>query len=104
MLIMLIPTFQTVQESSQGIMRLPSHFNFNNYIEAWRQSKFHLALRNSIIITGFTLLINILIGSIAAFPMAIREIIEYSRQLSISFSLVLCFLSSDHDSALRPHG
>lgn len=73
MLIMLIPTFQTVQESSQGIMRLPSHFNFNNYVEAWRQSKFHLALRNSIIITGFTLLINILIGSIAAFPMAIRE-------------------------------
>ena len=73
MLIVIIPTFQTVQESSQGIMRLPKTINLNNYFEAWRQSKFHLALRNSVIITGFTILVNIVIGSIAAFPMAIRE-------------------------------
>ncbi len=73
MLIVIIPTFQTVQESSQGIMRLPSSINLNNYIEAWRQSKFHLALRNSVVLTGCTIVINILIGSIAAFPMAIRE-------------------------------
>jgi len=73
LLIVIIPTFQTVQESSQGIMRLPKTINLDNYIAAWKQSKFHLALRNSIIITGCTILVNILIGSIAAFPMAIRE-------------------------------
>lgn len=73
MLIVVIPTFQTVQESSQGIMRLPKSINLHNYFEAWRQSKFHLALRNSVVITGATIIINILIGSIAAFPMAIRE-------------------------------
>lgn len=72
-LIVLIPTFQTVQESSQGILKLPSHINLNNYIDAWKQSKFPVALKNSLIITISTIIINILIGSIAAFPMAIRE-------------------------------
>ena len=72
-LIVLIPTFQTVQESSQGILKLPSQINLNNYIDAWKQSKFPVALKNSLIITISTIIINILIGSIAAFPMAIRE-------------------------------
>ncbi len=73
MLIVLVPTFQTVQESGQGILRLPRTLNLDNYREAWRQSKFHIALRNSVVITGSTIFINIMIGSIAAFPMAIRE-------------------------------
>jgi raffinose/stachyose/melibiose transport system permease protein len=73
LLIVIIPTFQTVQESSEGIMRLPANINFNNYISAWKQSSFHIALRNSVIITFSTIFLNILIGSIAAFPMAIRE-------------------------------
>lgn len=73
MLIAIIPTFQTVQESSQGILKMPSHFDLNNYIEAWKQSSFHTALMNSIIMTGVTLLINVVLGSMAAFPIAIRE-------------------------------
>ena len=73
LLIVLVPTFQTVQESSQGILKMPSHINLSNYIEGWRQSNFHVALLNSIIITGCTLLINIMLGSLAAFPIAIRE-------------------------------
>jgi raffinose/stachyose/melibiose transport system permease protein len=73
MLIVLVPTFQTVQESSQGILKLPKTIRFNNYVEAWRQSQFLRALLNSLIITTSTIGINILLGSIAAFPMAIRE-------------------------------
>jgi len=72
LLIVVLPTFQTVQESSRGIMSLPSHFNFRNYADAWTQSRFPRALRNSLIITGATLVLNILLGSIAAFPIAIR--------------------------------
>jgi ABC-type glycerol-3-phosphate transport system permease component len=59
MLIVIIPTFQTVQESSQGIMPPSFKHNLNNYIEAWRQSKFHLALRKSVVLTGCTIVINI---------------------------------------------
>jgi raffinose/stachyose/melibiose transport system permease protein len=72
LLIVIIPTFQTVQESSRGILSIPSHFNFQNYVDAWNQSHFLRALRNSIIITGMTLVLNILLGSVAAFPIAIR--------------------------------
>lgn len=72
MLIVLVPTFQTVQESSQGILKLPQTLRFNNYVDAWRQSQFHRALMNSLIITGATIFLNIMLGSIAAFPMAIR--------------------------------
>jgi len=73
MLIVLVPTFQTVQESSQGILKLPSTIRLSNYVDAWRQSQFQRALMNSLIITGATIVVNILIGSLAAFPMAIRE-------------------------------
>jgi raffinose/stachyose/melibiose transport system permease protein len=73
MLIVLVPTFQTVQESSQGILKLPKTIRFNNYVDAWRQSHFLRALANSLIITTSTIGINIILGSIAAFPMAIRE-------------------------------
>jgi len=72
LVIVVLPTFQTVQESSRGIMSFPSHFDFRNYADAWTQSRFPRALRNSIIITGATLVLNILLGSIAAFPIAIR--------------------------------
>jgi len=73
LLVVLVPTFQTVQESSQGILTLPKQLSFNNYAEAWKQSGFLRALKNSLIITGATIILNILIGSLAAFPMAIRE-------------------------------
>ncbi|MCL5071690.1 MAG: carbohydrate ABC transporter permease [Actinobacteria bacterium] len=73
LLIIVIPTFQTIQESSQGILKMPSQFNFNNYFEGWKQSNFHIALKNSLLITGLSLIINVVLGSMAAFPMAIRE-------------------------------
>jgi raffinose/stachyose/melibiose transport system permease protein len=72
LLIVVIPTFQTVQESSRGILSLPRRINFQNYADAWAQSHFLRALRNSLIITGATIVLNILLGSVAAFPIAIR--------------------------------
>jgi raffinose/stachyose/melibiose transport system permease protein len=73
LLIVVIPTFQTVQESSRGILSIPSHFNLHNYVDAWNQSHFTRALRNTLIIVGLTLVLNILLGSLAAFPIAIRS-------------------------------
>jgi len=72
LLIVVIPTFQTVQESSRGILSIPSHFNLQNYVDAWNQSHFTRALRNTLIIVGMTLVLNIILGSLAAFPIAIR--------------------------------
>lgn len=71
--IVILPTFQTVQESSQGILSFPKQFNFKNYADAWQQSHFPIALRNSVIITGSTLVLNIILGAMASFPIAIRR-------------------------------
>lgn len=89
MLVVLVPTFQTVQESSRGILTKPSSFNFNNYKKAWEQSKFHVALGNSILITGVTLVINIVLGSIAAFPLAIRSENKFFKTIFYVFLIGL---------------
>lgn len=99
MFIVLVPTFQTVQESSQGILKLPKTILFNNYVDAWRQSQFLRALKNSLIITTSTILINILIGSIAAFPMAIRE---NKKIFKLSFYLFLVGLMLPFQSIMIP--
>src|SRR3972149_6812905 len=99
MFIVLVPTFQSVQESSQGILKLPKTIRFNNYVDAWRQSQFLRALKNSLIITTSTILINILIGSIAAFPMAIRE---NKKIFKLSFYLFLVGLMLPFQSIMIP--
>lgn len=99
MLIVLVPTFQTVQESSQGILKLPRTIRFNNYADAWRQSQFHRALMNSLIITGATIFVNIMLGSIAAFPMAIRE---HRRLFKASFYLFLVGLMLPFQAIMIP--
>lgn len=99
MLIVLVPTFQTVQESSQGILKLPQTIRFNNYVDAWTQSEFLRALKNSLIITTATIFINIVIGSIAAFPMAIRE---KRKVFKISFYVFLVGLMLPFQAIMIP--
>lgn len=72
LLIVLVPTFQTVQESSQGILTMPSRLNLENYVNAWRRSRFGRALMNSVLITGTTIAATLTIGGLAAFPIGIR--------------------------------
>jgi raffinose/stachyose/melibiose transport system permease protein len=99
LLIIIVPTFQTVQESSQGILSIPKQINFNNYVEAWKQSKFHIALKNSILITGISILINIFLGSMAAFPIAIRG---HKRIYKASFIFFLCGLMLPFQAIMIP--
>jgi raffinose/stachyose/melibiose transport system permease protein len=99
MLIVLVPTFQTVQESSQGILKFPKVLRFNNYVAAWNQSGFLRALKNSVIITATTIVINVMIGSLAAFPMAIRE---KKRVFRVSFYLFLIGLMLPFQAIMIP--
>ena len=71
-LIAIMPTFQTVQEASRGVFYWPSNWNFDNYREAWALSNFPRSFKNSLIISGGTATITIILGGLAAFPMGIR--------------------------------
>jgi len=98
-LVMIFPTFQTQREASQGIFTMPSSWNFNNYIEAWKQSEFHVALMNSVIITVSSICINIFIGSLAAFPIGLRR---QSRTMRRTFYLFLLGLMLPFQSIMIP--
>ena len=93
--VVIIPTFQTVQESSKGIFTRPTQLNLSNYIEAWNQSNFPLAFRNSVIITGSTIVITGFLGALAAFPIGIRYRVRLFRNVFFTFlaGLMLPFQS-----------
>lgn len=99
LLIVLVPTFQTVQESSQGILTPPSQLNFQNYARAWERSNFPRALGNSVLITGGTLIISIAFGGLAAFPMGIRG---NRRVYRIGFFFFLVGLMLPFQSVMIP--
>lgn len=95
MMVAVIPTFQTAQESSRGIFTMPSHFSFDNYKQAWVSSNFPVAFRNSVIISFGTILLNIFLGSLAAFPIGIRRKNKHLQRIFVVFlvGLMLPFQS-----------
>ncbi len=97
--IVILPTFQTVQESSAGILSFPRQFNFNNYAAGWDQSHFPTALMNSVIITGLTTILNILLGALASFPIAIRS---RNRVFKASFYIFVVGLMLPFQAVMIP--
>lgn len=49
---------------------IPSAFHWNNFAEAWRLGKLGIALLNSVLVCGVTLLVSLVFGSMAAFAIA----------------------------------
>lgn len=49
---------------------LPGYFYFGNFISAWSKAKLGRALINNTIITVFTVLLVIIVGSFAAYPLS----------------------------------
>jgi ABC-type glycerol-3-phosphate transport system permease component len=53
-----------------SISLLPTGFKFQNYVEAWNQVNLGLHFRNSLYVTALALVLNLLIGSMAAYAFA----------------------------------
>lgn len=53
-----------------SISLLPTGFKFQNYVEAWNQVNLGLHFRNSFYVTALALVLNLLIGSMAAYAFA----------------------------------
>lgn len=65
-------TFKTPQQMAASPLSLPTSFNFINYIETWKHMRFHLVLGNTVLVTVGTVALIVIIGSLAAYPLARR--------------------------------
>ncbi len=49
---------------------IPKHPTFENFVGVWKQIPFMLYFWNSIIVAGFTVLLNLIFSALAAYPLA----------------------------------
>jgi putative chitobiose transport system permease protein len=59
---------------------IPRDFTFSNYIGVWHQVDFIAYFINSMIVAGFTVFLNLLLSSLAAYPLARMEF--YGKKFS----------------------
>ena len=52
---------------------MPDNFTFSNYIGVWHQVNFTAYFINSMIVAGFTVLLNLILSALAAYPLARME-------------------------------
>ncbi len=52
---------------------IPQHFTFENFIYAWNKIPFLLYFLNSFIVAAFTVILNLIFSSLAAYPLARME-------------------------------
>lgn len=65
-------TFKTPQQMALSPLSLPTSFRFHNYAETWKAMSFHSVLGNTALITAGSLLLLIVFGSLASYPLARR--------------------------------
>ncbi|WP_256759309.1 carbohydrate ABC transporter permease [Cohnella sp. WQ 127256] len=63
-------TFKTPEEMAGFPLSLPSSLHFGNYVETWELMRFTQVLGNTLLITALTVLVLIVIGSLASYPLA----------------------------------
>ncbi len=49
---------------------IPEHFTFENYKGVWKQIPFLVYFFNSFVVAGFTVILNLILSSLAAYPLA----------------------------------
>ncbi len=63
-------TFKTPEEMAGFPLSLPSALDFSNYAETWELMRFAQVFGNTLLITGLTVLVLIVFGSLASYPLA----------------------------------
>lgn len=70
MIWVLLSSFKSNTEIFSAILALPSSWSFDNYLEAWNGASIGTAMINTIVVTVPTLVIVLLLGSMAAYVLA----------------------------------
>jgi len=67
----IITSFKSIEEIlTSGFWSFPKHFGLENYIDAWNLRNFARYTLNSIIITVPSVILSVLIASLAAYPLS----------------------------------
>ncbi|MCS7460668.1 carbohydrate ABC transporter permease [Paenibacillus doosanensis] len=67
---MVINSFKSEQEYAANPFSMPTGFQFSNYAEAWRIANMNVYFFNSLLITFASLIVTVLLGSMAAYFLA----------------------------------
>jgi raffinose/stachyose/melibiose transport system permease protein len=79
-------TLKSKEEMAASLIRLPDKFDLTNYVDVWYKMKFHLVLFNTALITSVTVLLLVILGAMAAYPLA-------RKTENIYFAIYVFFIS-----------
>ena len=77
---------------------LPQHITFDNFIGAWKQIPFLTYFFNSFIVAGFTVVLNLILSSLAAYPLARMDF----KGKNFLFCLVLATIMIPFQAIMLP--
>jgi len=83
---MFLSSFKSTREIFSSPYALPREFRLDNYLQVWVRGRFGRYMLNSIAVTGLAMLLDLLLGSMAAFGIA-----RYRYRLNTA--IYLLFLS-----------
>lgn len=66
-LLMMLSSFKTKQEITRSPLGMPSSLSLDNFIEVWHKVRFSDYFLNSVVVSGISIVIILLISSMAAF-------------------------------------
>jgi len=91
-LLTVLNSFKTDAQIGLNPFTLPTSFNFDNYVQAWKETKFPLVLGNTLIITVCSTAGIILVSSMAAYILARSQSrIAWYFYLMFTFSMIVPF-------------
>ena len=77
---------------------IPQNITFDNFKGAWKQIPFLLYFMNSFIVAGFTVILNLIFSSLAAYPLARMQF----KSKNIIFSLILSTIMIPFQAIMLP--
>jgi raffinose/stachyose/melibiose transport system permease protein len=69
-LFLVLGSFKSVSEFFASPFGLPEHYGFSNYRRAWREASVSTTLRNSVIVTGCSVLLSTAVACLASYAIA----------------------------------
>ena len=67
--LMVLSSFKSTREIFKSPFALPESWSLHNYTEAWGRGNFSTYFGNSVFVTGLSLLVVLVLGSLAAYPL-----------------------------------
>jgi len=77
---------------------IPEHLTFENFISAWKQIPFLIYFFNSFLVAAFTVILNLILSSLAAYPLARMEF----KGKNFIFCLVLSTIMIPFQAIMLP--